>query len=243
MTNTATATESGRGRLDRPGIGVLVGSFLGPFIEGALLFAAAGRVDLPRAWLFLLVSFVGIFGGTIPVAVANPELMNHRGRWKKKKDTKSWDKMLLTLYGLLAFYILPVVMGLDVGRYGWSHLGPWAAVPGTLLFLVGSVVLTWAMFVNTHFEATVRIQTDRNHKVVTAGPYAFLRHPGYVGISLWALGTPLIVGSAFGLLPGGLAIVVLVIRTACEDRILQAELPGYADYAQRVPYRLLPGIW
>lgn len=243
MTDTATGTESGRGRLGGPGMGVLAGTFLGPFIEGALLFSAAGRLDLPRAWVFLIVSFVGMFGGIVPVALANPELVNHRGQWKKKKDTKPWDKMLLTLYGVFAFYILPVVIGLDVGRYRWSHLGLWAGILGTLLFLVGSVVLTWAMLVNTHFEATVRIQTDRNHKVVTTGPYAFIRHPGYAGVALWALGTPLIVGSIFGLLPAGLAVAVLVIRTHREDRILRTELPGYAEYAQRVPHRLLAGLW
>ncbi len=243
MIDGATRLDHGRARLGRPGVIVLVGTFLGPFLEGALLFSAAGRVDMPRAWLFLVVSFVGMFGGTVPVALVNPDLVNHRGRWKKKKDTKPWDRTLLTLYGVFAFYVLPVVTGLDVGRYGWSHLGLWAGVLGTLLFPVGSVVLTWAMLVNTHFETTVRIQTDRNHKVVTAGPYAFIRHPGYAGAALWALGAPLIVGSLFGLLPAALAIAVLVIRTGREDRILRAELSGYAEYAQRVPRRLLPGIW
>ena len=243
MMDPVTRSDGGRARLRKPGIGVLVGTFLGAFIEGALLFAAAGRVDMPRAWLFLVVSFIGMFGNIAVVAIADPELVNHRGRWKKKKDTKPWDKTLLTLYGVFAFYILPVVIGLDVGRYGWSHLGLWAGVLGTLLFLAGSAVLTWAMLVNTHFEATVRIQTDRNHKVVTTGPYAFIRHPGYVGVTLWALSTPLIVGSIFGLLPAGLAIIVLIIRTGREDRILHAELPGYTEYALRVPYRLLPGIW
>ncbi len=243
MMNAATGTESGRGRLGKPGIGVLVGTFLGAFVEGALLFAAAGRLDLPRAWLFLVVSFIGMFGGVVPVAITDPELVNHRGRWKQKKDTKPGDRTLLILYGVFAFYILPVVMGLDVGRYGWSQLGLWAGVVGTLLFLVGSAVLTWAMLVNTHFEVTVRIQTDRHHEVITTGPYAFIRHPGYAGVALWALGAPLIVGSIFGLLPAGLAVAVLVIRTGREDSILHAELPGYAEYAQRVPYRLLPGIW
>ena len=243
MMDVAARSGSGRGRLGKPGVVVLVGTFLGPFIEGALLFLAAGRLDLPRAWLFLAVSFIGMFGGVVPVAITNPELVNHRGRWKEKKDTKPGDKALLTLYGLFAFYLLPVVIGLDVGRYGWSHLGLWASVVGTLLFLVGSAVLTWAMLVNTHFEATVRIQADRHHQVVTTGPYAFIRHPGYAGIALWALGAPLIVGSFFGLLPGVLAIISLVIRTSREDVFLQAELPGYAEYAQRVAHRLLPGLW
>ncbi len=241
--NHTSRPNGGQERLRRPGIVVLVGSFLGPFIQGALLFAAAGRFDLPRAWLFLGLSFIGIFGWIVPVAIVNPELLNHRGAWKKKKDTKPWDRTLVTLYGLLAFYVLPVVIGLDVGRYRWSHLGLWAAVAGSLLYLVGAAALTWAMLTNPHFETTVRIQTDRGHKVVTTGPYAFVRHPGYLGAGLWALATPLIVGSAWGLVPALAASAVLIIRIHLEERALLAELPGYAEYAQRVRHRLLPGIW
>jgi protein-S-isoprenylcysteine O-methyltransferase Ste14 len=239
------AEEEGntREQLRGPGIGVLVGTFLGLPLEGLLLFASAGTVDLPRGWLFLGLSLVGMGGGTLLVGLHNPGLLNHRGQWKKKKDAKRWDKALLTVYGVFGFYALPVVMGLDVGRYRWSHLGTWAAVVGTLLFAVGSVVITWAMLVNTHFETVVRIQTDRRHQVVTAGPYALVRHPGYVGASLWALGTPLIVGSAYGLIPAGLAVLTLVVRTALEDRTLGAELPGYAQYATQTKHRLLPRIW
>ncbi len=243
MADRAIAPNQKPPRLRRPGIVILVGNFLAPVIEGALLFTAAGRLDLPRAWLFLGLSFIGIFGGIVPVAIVNPELLNQRGAWKKKKDTKRWDRTLVTLYGLLAFYVLPVVIGLDVGRYRWSHLGLWAAVAGSLLYLVGAAVVTWAMLTNPHFETTVRIQTDRGHKVVTTGPYAFVRHPGYLGAGLWAFATPLIVGSAWGLVPALAAIAVLIIRIHLEERALVAELPGYAEYAQRVRHRLLPGIW
>ena len=239
-TESSVAT---RPRLQTPGIIVLVGTFLGPFIEGALLFASAGTMALPRAWFFLALSLVGMFGSIALVAIKNPELVNHRGRWKKKKDTKPWDKPLVTSYGLLAFYGVPIVMGLDVGRYGWTNLGAWATVVGTVLFAFGTVVLTWAMLVNTHFETTVRIQTDRNHQVTTSGPYAFVRHPGYVAASLWALSGPLIVGSAYALIPAALATLVLIYRTALEDKTLQRELPGYAAYAARTPHRLLPGLW
>lgn len=243
MVDPSELAQTKKARLRGPGIMVLVGTFLGPFIEGALLFAAAGTVSLPRAWLFLAVSMVGMFGGIVPVAVVNPELVNHRGRWKRKKDTKRWDRVLVPLYGILAFYAVPVVIGLDVGRYHWSSLGTWAAVVGTLMFAIGSVLLTWSMLVNTHFETTVRIQTDRGHKVVTTGPYALVRHPGYVGAALWALGAPLIVGSAYGLVPAAVAVLVLVVRTHLEDDTLRAELPGYADYVQKTKYRLLPGLW
>ena len=213
-------------------------------IQGVLLFAAAGRLDLPRAWLFL-VAESRLDGRQYAASwpSMNPELLNQRGLWKKKKDAKSWDRKLVMLFGLFGFYLLPLVMGLDVGRYGWSNLGLWATILGTLLFSLGWLLITWAMLVNTHFEVTVRIQTDRNHKVVTTGPYAIVRHPGYVGAGLWALGSPLVVGSLYGLIPAALTVLILVIRTHREDRTLQAELPGYADYAKKVKYRLLPGVW
>jgi protein-S-isoprenylcysteine O-methyltransferase Ste14 len=230
-------------RLRKPGIAVLVGSFLGAFIQGALLFAAAGRLDLPRAWLFVAVSFVCMFGNGLILALADPELLNQRGMWKKKHDAKLWDRRLVSLYGLTSFYAIPLVVGLDVGRYHWSHLGLWAAALGVLVVSCGWTLVTWAMLVNRHFEVIVRIQTDRDHRVVTTGPYAVVRHPGYVGASLWALGSPLVVGSAWGLIPAGLTVLVLVLRTSLEDRTLRAELPGYADYAQRVRSRLLPGLW
>lgn len=99
------------------------------------------------------------------------------------------------------------------------------------------------MIVNTYFEATVRIQNDRDHKVITAGPYKMVRHPGYVGAILWIVATPLIIGSVVGFVPVGIAGLVLIVRTWLEDKTLQSELNGYVEYAQRVKYRLFPGIW
>ncbi len=235
--------DTERDRLQRPGLAVLLGSVLGPAIQGVLLFSAAGRLDLPRAWLFLALSLVWMVANAGLVAATNPNLLNQRGLWKKKKDTKPWDRKLVGLFGIFGFYLLPIVAGLDVGRYGWSNLGAWATILGTLLFSLGWLLITWAMLVNTHFEVTIRIQTDRGHRVITTGPYAVIRHPGYLGAALWALGSPLVLGSLFGLIPAGVTLLILVIRTAREDRTLQAELPGYADYAKRVKSRLLPGIW
>ena len=243
MAEDVPSAAAAQQRLEAPGIAILVGTFIGPFMEGALLFACAGTMALPRAWFFIAVSVVGIFGQAVLLAVKNPELLNHRGRWRKKMDAKRWDKPLVKSYGLLAFYAVPIVIGLDVGRYGWTQLGFWSTVAGTILFAFGTFVITWAMLVNTHFETIVRIQTDRNHQVTTSGPYAVIRHPGYVGASLWALAAPLIVGSIVGLIPAALATGVLVVRTSLEDRTLQRELPGYTEYAQHTRYRLLPGLW
>ena len=222
---------------------VVVGGFLGPAIEGLLFFAAAGHFDLPRGWLFVGMTFIWMVGNVAVLAVVSPGMLNYRGQSRRHKDTKAWDRTVLAVFGLLTMQVLPIVMGLDVGRFHWSNLGLWATVLGIVLFSLGWLLITWAMLANPHFEATVRIQTDRGHRVVTTGPYAVVRHPGYVGASLWALGTPLIVGSAYGLIPAGLTVGLLVFRTALEDRTLRAELPGYADYARQVRYRLVPGIW
>jgi len=240
MSETTTPSAP---RLRRSGIVLLIGTFLGAPIEGLLLLAAAGTIDLPRAWLFVAVSFVAMFGQITLVAIRNPELVNHRGRWKKKKDTKPWDKPLVSIFGLLAFYVTPIVMGLDLGRYYWTAPGPWSTVLGIALFALGTIILTWAMLVNTHFETTVRIQRDRAHRVVTKGPYRIVRHPGYVGAALWSIAGPLTGGSLVALVPAALAVLILVIRTSLEDQTLQRELPGYADYTQQVPHRLLPGLW
>jgi protein-S-isoprenylcysteine O-methyltransferase Ste14 len=229
-------------KLQRSGINVLVGTFIGPFIQGFLLFAYAGTVAVPRAWFLLVINLVGMFGQIAFVAARNPELVNHRGLWKKKKDTKSWDKKIVTGWGVLSGYMTSIVIGLDI-RFDGANLGLWSAVVGTALFVFSVAVLTSAMLVNTYFEATVRIQTDRNHKVITAGPYKFIRHPGYVGAGLWALSAPLIVGSVYGLIPAGMAVLLLLIRTILEDRTLRRELTGYSEYARQVHYRLIPGLW
>ena len=101
----------------------------------------------------------------------------------------------------------------------------------------------WAMLVNTHFEAMVRIKTDRNHRVITNGPYRYIRHPGYVGAFGWILAPPLIWGSAAALIPAVIGCGLLAVRTYKEDRMLQNELAGYKEYAARVRYRLIYGLW
>lgn len=229
-------------KLNKFGFKVFVGTFLGPFMQVTLLFILTGRMNIPRAWIYLVVSLVGMFGGIVLVGMANPELLNHRGQWKKKKGTKPWDKFLLPVFGIMGFYILPFVIGLDI-RFQWSSPGIGFTIAGIVLFLVGSVFFNWAMMVNKHFETTVRIQNDRDHKVITTGPYTIVRHPGYVGAILWVVTTPLIIGSVVGLIPAVIACFVLIIRTWLEDKTLHSELNGYAEYAGRVKYRLFPGIW
>ncbi|MGD9110387.1 MAG: isoprenylcysteine carboxylmethyltransferase family protein [Phycisphaerales bacterium] len=185
-----------------------------------------------------------MFSNIAILAKINPELLNQRGAWKKTKNTKWWDKwLILPLFGILGFYAPMALAGLDVGRFGWSNLGPGYAIFGIIIYAAGTVLITWAMIINRHFEASVRIQTDRQHKVVSEGPYRVIRHPGYVGAIVWVVCPPLIIGSLYGLIPAAMAAIVLIVRTILEDKILQKELDGYADYAKVVRYRLIPGVW
>jgi protein-S-isoprenylcysteine O-methyltransferase Ste14 len=120
---------------------------------------------------------------------------------------------------------------------------PEFAVFGIILVIAAQCFMLWAMAVNTHFEATVRIQDDRNHQVCTTGPYRFIRHPGYVAFILSTLAAPFILGSWWSLVPAGMIAVLVVIRTALEDRTLQQELAGYTEYTKKTRYRLVPFVW
>ena len=142
-----------------------------------------------------------------------------------------------------AFLAVYVVAGFDAGRFGWSALSPWLWPLGLALFLAGMALLIGSMVVNPFFEKTVRIQTERGHRVIDTGPYRIVRHPGYAGFFGWILATPLLLGAWWAFVPAILSVAVMVARTALEDRTLQAELPGYRDYANKVRFRLVPYVW
>jgi protein-S-isoprenylcysteine O-methyltransferase Ste14 len=151
--------------------------------------------------------------------------------------------ILEAVFLLPTMLAIPIVAALDDGRYHWSHLPWWVCVLGYTLVIAGMAGVTWAEAVNKFVEPTVRIQTDRGHKVIDTGPYAIVRYPGYVSSFLAFIGMALALGSLLALIPAVVSCLLLVVRTALEDRTLQAELPGYKEYAQRVRYRLVPGVW
>jgi protein-S-isoprenylcysteine O-methyltransferase Ste14 len=185
--------------------------------------------------LFLVVSVVSAL-------VVDPELLLEE-RGPGKEGRKRWDLILVSLYGISTAVIAPLVAGFDL-RYGWSPEFPlWAQIVTLVINILGWSLQLWAMASNRFFSTVTRIQTERGHTVVTSGPYRYVRHPGYVGGILFNLGTPIILGSLWTILPSWLGALVLLLRTVLEDSTLQEELEGYSDYARRVRYRLLPGIW
>ena len=202
---------------------------------------AAGRLDWWRGWAYLGLLCVVLGAAGFYVWRRDPELIRRRSR--PGKGTPTWDMVVLGLFG--AGYVGSVVVAaLDAGRFGWSVPPALAWPVGAFMHVVGTAIYTWAMAVNTHFEKTVRIQHDRDHRVIDSGPYRLLRHPGYAGAALsFPLAAPLLLGSWWAFLPALLSVSALVVRTALEDRFLRRQLAGYEEYAARVRFRLIPGLW
>jgi protein-S-isoprenylcysteine O-methyltransferase Ste14 len=209
----------------------------------AIIFLGAGTLQWPIGWLYYGIAVLTTIISRLLVARVNPDQLTERGRSLEAENTKSWDRTLSKLVGLVLPVVALTVIGLD-HRWGWSPALPaWVPPAALILMLLGYALATWAFVVNRFFSGVVRIQEDRGHHVVTDGPYRYVRHPGYLGGLLAILATPLLLGSLWGFIPVALYFVLLVIRTALEDQTLQEELPGYQDYAQRTRYRLLPGAW
>jgi protein-S-isoprenylcysteine O-methyltransferase Ste14 len=207
----------------------------------ACLFLPAGTWAWSRGWLFLGFVLGASFVSTIYLRRVNPDVI--AGRVNRHERPLRWD-LLLGLIGFLPTMLaIPIVAALDDGRYHGSHVPWWACLLGYALLITGFVGVTWATSVNKFFEPIVRIQTDRGHKVIDTGPYAIVRHPGYVFGYLLFLGMPQALGSLWALIPAVLLGPLLVMRTVGEDRTLREELAGYKDYTQRVRYRLVPGVW
>lgn len=204
-------------------------------------FTLAGRWDWFRGWTYIFILMVGNAINELILRLKNPELFHMRGR--VGEGTKTWDKICLTVFGL-TIVLAPMVGALDAGRYQWSVMPLWLWPLGVVLYVTGQALLIWSMVVNPFFEKTARIQTDRSHRVVDRGPYAHIRHPGYVATIVgFVLASPLMLGSWWAFVPAGISALSLVVRTALEDGMLHEELKGYKAYAKRVPYRLAPYLW
>ncbi|MFX1293715.1 MAG: methyltransferase family protein [Promethearchaeota archaeon] len=218
----------------------IVRTIVGITLMGLIFFLSAGRINIPQGWLMLGIYFCFAIIQIFIFHKLNPDLLI--ARMKRRVGPYKWDKVFIALFGL-CMYGLFAVFGLDVGRFQWSSLGFPFLIIGFIVFGFSGVLATWAMVVNRHFENIVRIQSDRNHQVITNGPYSIIRHPGYLASFLNFLALPFIIGSAFGLILIAFFGVLFVARTSLEDKTLQQELEGYKDYAKKVKYKFIPFIW
>jgi len=206
----------------------------------AFIFLLAGRLTYWQGWVFSIVTVLLVVVQLI-VFADKTDLVKER--FKPGPGTKWWDKVFWALYAPL-FFAIVIVACLDAGRFRWSLKLPVAVyVLSYIAFVISIYLYSWAMWVNRWFSSTVRIQMDRDQRVVQDGPYRYVRHPGYVGGILMAISTSLVLGSLWALIPASIVVMLLIIRTYLEDTTLQKELPGYADYTQKVRYRLVPGLW
>jgi protein-S-isoprenylcysteine O-methyltransferase Ste14 len=202
-----------------------------------ILLVSAGKIDWIYAWVYITSSLLVII---INAFIFPPELISERGR--KKENVERWDRLIsgLITFPWLALYI---VSGLDI-RFGLSlELASWIHITGLVIFVLGNAFVSWAMISNIYFSTAVRIQYDRGHTVSIDGPYRFMRHPGYMGMIIYLLASPIILGSIWALIPASLVVILFIIRTAFEDNTLKNKLDGYKEYAEKVKYRLIPGIW
>ncbi len=202
---------------------------------GVILFGAAGRLDIIEFW-FWLAELAALCIATI--LLIDPDLVRERMRPGGQRPTFGyWLSTLL-------FAIDLVIAGLDRGRLHWADSVPvWLRIIALLLFGLGWAPVIWAMRVNRFFSSAVRIQFDRGQHVISDGPYRYMRHPGYTAAVVVILANGIALGSWLAAAISWLGIPILLWRTIKEDRMLHAELPGYSDYAERVKWRLLPGVW
>ena len=208
-----------------------------------VLLVCGGDFGWWQAWVYSLLIVAAGIGGRIWAERRHPGLLAERQNIEKIQSAKAWDKVLAPLMALSVVFPLVIVAGLD-HRCGWSPVFPlWLIVLGFILISLGYAFAVWALVENRFFSSVVRIQADRGHVVCDSGPYRIVRHPGYAGNILPLLGIVLALGSVWTLIPAVVALIIAVIRTALEDQTLQEELPGYRDYARRVRYRLIPGIY
>jgi len=204
------------------------------------LFWSAGELAWWPAWAMIAVTSAWILATGIVIVRRYPDLLAER--LGPRKGAKRWDTAVMSLHGLLQLAIY-IVAGLD-RRFGWTVAFPATAqVAALVVCALGYGVIVWASASNAFFSQIVRIQTERGHSVATGGPYRYLRHPAYAGGVLTEVCVPILLGSWWAFAIGSVDAVLMILRTALEDRALKAELPGYAGYAQQVRHRLLPGIW
>jgi protein-S-isoprenylcysteine O-methyltransferase Ste14 len=208
---------------------------------GALLFAAAGSLDWPAAWVMLIVSAILGPACGLWLAKTDPALLAERMRPTFQADQPAADKIFLLVF-FLVLLLWFVAIGLD-RRANASDVPLLLQALGLAMYLLSIAFIMWVFRENSFAAPVVKVQAARHQRVISSGPYAFVRHPMYSGVMLYFLGIPLLLGSWWGVAIAPAFAVLFAIRARIEERALVEGLPDYADYAERVRYRLVPGVW
>jgi protein-S-isoprenylcysteine O-methyltransferase Ste14 len=208
---------------------------------GALLFASAGTLDWPAAWVFLVTSAIIGPACGLWLAKTDPALLAERMRPTFQADQPAADKKFMLTFVLVTLIWL-VAIGLD-RRAQASDVPLALQALGLAMYLLSTAFIMWVFRENSFAAPVVKVQAERHHHVISSGPYAFVRHPMYSGIMLFFVGVPLLLGSWWGVAIAPVFAILFAIRARIEERALVEGLPDYADYAERVRYRLVPGVW
>jgi protein-S-isoprenylcysteine O-methyltransferase Ste14 len=239
--NMKNETASGSTTPNQATLKMLAGFLVTLLLSAALLFGGAGRLNWALGWVFVTAWIVPKLVFLILLRWRDPDLLIERVT--RHKNTQRYDRIILPVYFVFAFGTF-IVASLDGGRFRWSGELPIPLiVVAYIIYLLGNSLAGWAINSNPFFSAESRLQADRDQKVSNSGPYRFIRHPAYsAAFLLWIMTGPML-ASWWALIPGFLAGLTMIIRTFYEDRMLKAELSGYAEYARQVRFRLVPGIW
>jgi len=204
----------------------------------AILFWPAGTLLWPEAWIYIILQLGYAIILTLYFLKHDPELI--KKRMEMKIPPKLWDKLIMAPL-ILVMTSLMIIPGLDAIRYGWSSIPLYLEVIGFIGFLLSSYWIFLVMKENSYLLKTVEIQ--KNQKVVSSGPYKYVRHPMYSSAIIMFFSIALALGSLYALIPAALSSIALIIRTHFEDKTLQKDLKGYKEYIKKTRYRLLPGFW
>jgi protein-S-isoprenylcysteine O-methyltransferase Ste14 len=209
---------------------------------GALLFLPAGTLAWPQGWIFLVL-FVACSQATgLWLLKTDPALLAERMKSPFSADQRPRDRAIIVVIMVFLCAWL-VFMPLDARRFGWSHTPLWAQVIGAVLIVAAFWGWVGVLRANSFASVKVRVQQERGQTVISTGPYAVVRHPMYGYVLPLLVGTPLLLGSLWGLLGIVVVMPLLAARALGEEDVLMDGLPGYRDYAAKVRFRLVPGIW
>jgi protein-S-isoprenylcysteine O-methyltransferase Ste14 len=205
-------------------------------IMGLIFFLPAGTIKYWQAWSYLVTIAVPMIIFGLYMFKHDPKFIERRMRTKEKREKQ---RLILKL-GFIPFLLAFILPGFDI-RFGWSGLSPYISLAGLGGVLAG-YLLCLKVFLTNSFASRV-VDVEKEQKVITTGPYAYVRHPMYSAMIIFYLFTPLALGSAWAVVPALFIVPVLVVRLKDEEKELLENLAGYREYAEKVRHRLVPGVW